>query len=92
MIVGKLRVDRRIGHALYSPRQQNQTQSAQYGYIIGQWQGFTCLVDTLHSKAILSLIHVFPFYSNPINYCEYPQKRNHPEQSAGQMVAIGKKR
>ena len=30
-------------------------------HIIGQWQGFTCLVDTLHPKAILSLIHVFPF-------------------------------
>lgn len=27
-----------------------------------------------------------PFYSNPMNYREYPQKRNHPEQSAGQIV------
>ncbi len=30
-------------------------------HLIEQWQGFTCLVDTLHSKAILSLIHAFPF-------------------------------
>ena len=49
---------------------------------------YDCESETreLVALPINAITNFYGIYSNPINYCEYPQKRNHPEQSAGQIV------